>query len=86
MVRIANYMYCDKDKVSFIAYDEISDRGKIISLVTDGQYIWKTEDFSKDPGIKTDYAACDVTGIYQKLKQNHNDAPITKYLDSIKIA
>lgn len=86
MVQIINYMYCDKNKASFIAYNEISDRGKIISLVTDGKHIWKTEDFSKDLSIKTDYAACDVTDIYQKLKQNHNDALITKYLDSIKTA
>lgn len=86
MVQIVNYMYRDKDKTSFIAYDEISDKGKIVSLVTDGKHIWKTEDFLKDPGIKTDYAACDVIGIYQKLKQNHNDALITKYLDSIKTA
>lgn len=86
MIQIVNYMYCDRVKASFIAYDETSDRGKTISLVTDGKHIWKTEDFLKDPGIKTDYAACDVADIYQKLKYNHNDAPITKYLDSIKIA
>ena len=45
MVQIINYMYCDKNKASFIAYNEISDRGKIISLVTDGKHIWKTENF-----------------------------------------
>ena len=86
MIRIVGYMYRGRDRTSFIAYDEISDRGEIISLVTDGKRIWKIEDFSKDPNIITDYAACDVTDIYQKLKQNHNDALITKYLDSIKIA
>lgn len=86
MIRIVGYMYRGRDRTSFIAYDEISDRGEIVSLVTDGKRIWKIEDFSKDPNIITDYAACDVTDIYQKLKQNHNDALITKYLDSIKIA
>lgn len=79
-------MHRGRDRTSFIAYDEISNRGKIISFVTDGKRIWKIEDFLKDPNIKTDYTACDVIGIYQKLKQNHNDVLITKYLNSIKTA
>lgn len=51
MIRIVGYMYRGRDRTSFIAYDEISDRGEIISLVTDGKRIWKIEDSQKIPTL-----------------------------------
>ena len=81
MIYISDYMYRAKDKKSFLSYTEVTSNN-IVDYVTDGKIIWKASGFP-DKRLKSNYAACDITDIYKKLRQNHGAATITRYLETI---